>query len=101
MCDRDYGMEGGPFKTCVDGDWVGEMRCHRELHFPFVAHKVFKYVLSKQTASGGTWNQFEKFIKSEKLVKCDAEKLFSLTQTVAQNCLKCGAFKIIPEHTTM
>ncbi|XP_063356779.1 complement factor H [Pelmatolapia mariae] len=28
VCDRDYGMEGGPFKTCVDGDWVGEMRCH-------------------------------------------------------------------------
>uniref|UniRef100_A0A3Q4I199 Sushi domain-containing protein n=1 Tax=Neolamprologus brichardi TaxID=32507 RepID=A0A3Q4I199_NEOBR len=54
VCDRDYGMEGGPFKTCVDGDWVGEMRCRSELHFPFVAHKVFKYVLSKQTASGGT-----------------------------------------------
>uniref|UniRef100_A0A3P9CI19 Complement factor H n=1 Tax=Maylandia zebra TaxID=106582 RepID=A0A3P9CI19_9CICH len=29
VCDRDYGMEGGPFKTCVDGDWVGEMRCRR------------------------------------------------------------------------
>ncbi|XP_031613608.2 complement factor H-related protein 3-like [Oreochromis aureus] len=27
VCDTDYGMEGGPFKTCVDGDWVGEMRC--------------------------------------------------------------------------
>uniref|UniRef100_A0A3B4ERZ2 Sushi domain-containing protein n=1 Tax=Pundamilia nyererei TaxID=303518 RepID=A0A3B4ERZ2_9CICH len=31
VCDRDYGMEGGPFKTCVDGDWVGEMRCRREI----------------------------------------------------------------------
>ncbi|XP_026003866.1 complement factor H-related protein 5-like [Astatotilapia calliptera] len=29
VCDRDYSMEGGPFKTCVDGDWVGEMRCRR------------------------------------------------------------------------
>ncbi|XP_025755199.1 complement factor H isoform X2 [Oreochromis niloticus] len=27
VCDTDYSMEGGPFKTCVDGDWVGEMRC--------------------------------------------------------------------------
>ncbi|CAI5637020.1 unnamed protein product [Oreochromis niloticus] len=27
VCDTDYGMEGGPFITCVDGDWVGEMRC--------------------------------------------------------------------------
>ncbi|XP_058494551.1 complement factor H like 4 [Solea solea] len=29
MCPNFYLMEGGPFKTCDNGEWVGEMRCLR------------------------------------------------------------------------
>nr|XP_043900452.1 complement factor H like 5 [Solea senegalensis] len=29
MCPNLYLMEGGPFKTCNNGEWVGEIRCLR------------------------------------------------------------------------
>ncbi|XP_067454258.1 complement factor H-like [Thunnus thynnus] len=28
MCKNRYVMEGKPFKTCNNGEWTGEMRCH-------------------------------------------------------------------------
>ncbi|XP_042271662.1 complement factor H-related protein 1-like [Thunnus maccoyii] len=28
MCQQYYIMEGEPFKTCNNGEWTGEMRCH-------------------------------------------------------------------------
>ncbi|XP_042272951.1 complement factor H-like [Thunnus maccoyii] len=28
MCKNRYVMEGKPFKTCNNGEWAGEMRCH-------------------------------------------------------------------------
>ncbi|XP_044218658.1 complement factor H-like [Thunnus albacares] len=28
MCENHYVMEGEPFKTCNNGEWTGEMRCH-------------------------------------------------------------------------
>lgn len=31
ICDNDYVMEGGPFKTCNNGEWIGEIRCRRKL----------------------------------------------------------------------
>uniref|UniRef100_A0A668VDS9 Sushi domain-containing protein n=1 Tax=Oreochromis aureus TaxID=47969 RepID=A0A668VDS9_OREAU len=27
ICQNYYAMDGGPFKTCVDGEWIGEIRC--------------------------------------------------------------------------
>ncbi|XP_030582911.1 complement factor H-related protein 1-like [Archocentrus centrarchus] len=27
VCQAYYVMEGGPFKTCIDGEWTGEIRC--------------------------------------------------------------------------
>lgn len=27
ICQDHYRMEGGPYKTCVNGQWTGEMRC--------------------------------------------------------------------------
>ncbi|XP_039984433.1 complement factor H-like [Xiphias gladius] len=27
VCQKYYTMQGGPFKTCNNGDWTGEMRC--------------------------------------------------------------------------
>ncbi|XP_030583027.1 complement factor H-like [Archocentrus centrarchus] len=27
VCRRGYVMEGGPSKTCINGEWIGEMRC--------------------------------------------------------------------------
>ncbi|CAI5637022.1 complement factor H [Oreochromis niloticus] len=29
ICQDYYRMEGGPYKTCVNGQWTGEMRCLR------------------------------------------------------------------------
>lgn len=33
ICDNDYVMEGGPFKTCNNGEWIGDIRCRRKLQF--------------------------------------------------------------------
>uniref|UniRef100_A0A8C9YES8 Sushi domain-containing protein n=1 Tax=Sander lucioperca TaxID=283035 RepID=A0A8C9YES8_SANLU len=27
MCQRYYTMEGGPHRTCINGEWTGQMRC--------------------------------------------------------------------------
>uniref|UniRef100_A0A3Q1EEN8 Sushi domain-containing protein n=1 Tax=Acanthochromis polyacanthus TaxID=80966 RepID=A0A3Q1EEN8_9TELE len=27
ICQNVYHMEGGPFKTCKNGEWIGQMRC--------------------------------------------------------------------------
>ena len=27
MCQAYHLMEGGPHRTCVDGQWIGEIKC--------------------------------------------------------------------------
>lgn len=31
MCQRYHTMEGEPYRTCVNGEWTGQLRCLSEL----------------------------------------------------------------------
>lgn len=34
VCPNFYIMQGGPYKTCKNGEWVGQMRCLSKFPFP-------------------------------------------------------------------
>ncbi|XP_063356617.1 complement factor H-related protein 4-like [Pelmatolapia mariae] len=36
ICQQYYTMEGEPFKTCINGEWTGEIRCHQNCRVPEV-----------------------------------------------------------------
>ena len=31
MCQNYFTMEGGPYRTCINGEWIGQIKCLSKL----------------------------------------------------------------------
>ncbi len=51
MCSRYYTMEGEPYRTCISGEWTGQLRCLSKLqlssHLIFILHSLSWFFIVK------------------------------------------------------